>query len=352
VHIGASQIYGFYPTDILPYLDALRLEARFGRWDLFYMLGSFHPVRSWEGDNFDIGFGDPINEYDWVWNGDSPVPIFYSMHRLQFTGEKFRFAVADQLFMARPNSGLEFNDIFPFGAWHGTDFFPDNLSMMIDLSWAFAPGFVLHGAAAYDDISSDSFGVADSLVPTVDAYLLGLEHSARTEALSARSVLQAGYTHYLFGNYDAQTTAGGGFPYDMPLSRYIARYYMEGTKGFLLPFNTPYGPGSLWLDLKSRVDFTTVPLKVGLDLLVLSKNTQANFITTPFERSTTVENAPRRLWVELGIPVSTKIPTVVGQFSAEVRPSIVAADGRVAGTLDVLVGMEFGQTTGSHRDGP
>jgi hypothetical protein len=127
----------------------------------------------------------------------------------------------------------------------------------------------------------------------------------------------------------------------------VARYYTDDGDGVLLPFSSPYGPGALWFETSLEAKPFGDWLLLGLDLFVLSKNTQASLVTTAYERSSTVENAPRTVLVELGLPVETHFSTSIGTALLGFRPSMSFLDGQLSMNMDLRFGMKMGGSDGA-----
>ncbi len=347
-HIGPAGVLGLYPSSRLPYLDALRLDGKIGRLHIDWLFGGFYPIQSWEAVINGTGFDNDVIKADELWNGSSPTPVFFGIHRLQYLGERFSFSIGEQIFFARNPMYFEFNDFLPVATWHGLDFYPDNMALILDFSWAFARGLTLHGIAGYDDISSDIFGVYDSPIPTIDAYVLALEFDLPIAGMALSGMAQFGYTHYLWGNFDAVTSHGdqlGGE--QLLLARHVARYYTDDGDGIILPFSSPYGPGALWLQVDAEIKPFGSWLSFGLDFFFLSKNTQANLITTLYERSATVANAPRTVFVELGLPIKARLGLKENRAQLDFRPSLALLDGSLSLSLDMLLGFGIGEDDGA-----
>lgn len=352
VQLGPAALKGFYPTELLPYVDAFRFFGRLGRLSFDWLFGGFYPIKSWEsiGPDGDGDFQNDVINIDELWNGASPTPPFFGIHRIQYTGRRFRAAIGEQIFYARSPVYWEANDFLPVATWHGLDFYPDNMALILDFSWAAAPGLALHAMAGYDDISSDIFGVADSPVPTIDAYALAAEYAAPSLLGGLRALAQAGYTHYLWGNFDAieshSDLLGGE---KLHLARQVARYYTDDGDGILLPFSSPYGPGAAWLKLDASARPLAAWLTLSLDALILSKNTAADLVDTPYRRDPAVENAPRTLFIELGLKARAEADLGFARGFISLRPGLMAKDGAVSGALDLRAGLSFGAGDGALR---
>lgn len=347
-HIGPAGVFGLYPSSRLPYLDAFRFDGRIGRLQIDWLLGGFHPIESWEAEQVGETFKYDVIKPEELWNGTNPIPIFFGIHRLQYLGERFRISVGEQIFFARNPVFYEVNDFLPIATWHGLDFYPDNMALILDFSWAFMRGFALHGMAGYDDISSDIFGIYDSPVPTIDAYVLALEFDLPVAGSPLSGLVQLGYTHYLWGNFDAAKTSNNQLgDKQLLLARHIARYYTDDGDGILLPFSSPYGPGALWFQGETAIKPFGEWLSLGFDFLFLSKNTQANLIDTDYERSDQVANAPRRVFLEFGFPLKALFRFFSNTVKLDLRPAMAWLDGGISLSLDLLVGMGFGGGDGA-----
>jgi len=168
-------------------------------------------------------------------------------------------------------------------------------------------------------------------VPTVDAYLASLEFTFGLGDLAVDGIFEAGYTHYLWGNYDGYETGGVDRG---ALARAIGRYKTD-YGAMLLPLTSPYGPGAEWLKLDLDLTPRGSTLAFGFDALFLSKIPDANLVSTPFVRDDAMEAGPRSFLFETGVSARWAI----GRASVFLRPSLAVMDGRFSGRLEL--GAEY-----------
>jgi hypothetical protein len=225
-------------------------------------------------------------------------------------------------------------DFLPVSIWHNADVAPNNMGLVLDFSWAALPGLAINFMAGYDDISANLFGVADDGIPTIDAYILSLDYYHGSEGLELDGLVEFGYTHYLWGNFDGKETMG----FDMGLlARAIGRYQSDGG-AILLPLTSPYGPGALWAELKLNVSPRDSVLAFGLDALVLSTNSAANLVTLAFTANPAVREAPRDILIEGGLSASAAL----GAFSLKARPSFIWLNEQMMLGFELSADYKFG----------
>jgi hypothetical protein len=330
-HLGPGAGSTIMHSGALPYLDALTATLPFGRFRLDWVVSTIIPYRALGVDvDSDPAFFIEINTDHTSGFIDSPSPsiIFYNIHRFEWLGERFRAAIAGQMLLTRSNNMFTIVDFLPVSIWHNADVAPNNMGLALDFSWAALPGLAVNFMAGYDDISANLFGVADDGIPTIDAYILSFDYYHGTEGFQLDGLLEFGYTHYLWGNFDGKETMG----FDMGLlARAIGRYQSDGG-AILLPLTSPYGPGALWSKLKLDLSPRNTGLAFGLDALVLSTNTLANLVTLPFTADPVVREAPRDLLIEAGFSARAEF----GAFSVMARPSLIWLDGQT------MIGFELG----------
>lgn len=347
IHLGTAGLSSFLPSDRLPYLDAARVDLPIGPFQLDWMIGTFLAIESWEKtDVDDISTTDPDIGF---WLEDSWRSIIFVVHRLSYSTPRFRIGLAEQVFYARPSGAFELNDLLPVGTFHALDDIPDNMSLVLELSLAAAPGLALHFSAAYDDISSDIIGVADSVVPTIDAYRAAVEWQAPFGGRRIEGIGELGYTHYLFGNFDAVTNLGAGNGWEDPnyLAKHVARYNTD-QGGLLLPFSSPYGPGALWFRHEASMQLGA-STSLGLEAFVLSKTVGVSIVGTPYARDDSLQHAPRRTVVLIG--ASFEHEYAFGGITGGVRvaPAVSLSDGTASFMLDGTIRVSLGSGYAAFR---
>ncbi|MFZ4617747.1 MAG: hypothetical protein ACOYM2_16320, partial [Rectinemataceae bacterium] len=249
MQIGAPDLSTLYPSKLLPYMDAARLQGRSGPLNIDWTVATFLPVKNWEGLDVDNAASPVERNWGGQWWSSrdfNPTTILYVAHRLEYVGERLSFAMGEQIVYARPNNSYEIKNFLPIGTFHANDTYPDNMNIIFEFGAALLPGLTLRAMAGFDDLSSDIIGIADSPVPSIPAAILGLEFSGAPIGLALSGIVEGGYTHYLWGNFDAdQNQSGNWYGNGEFLARMIARYEYDGG-GVLLPLTSPYGPGALW----------------------------------------------------------------------------------------------------------
>ncbi len=132
--------------------------------------------------------------------------------------------------------------------------------------------------------------------------------------------LEAGYTHYLWGNFSID--GQGGLPDVDPLARCQYRFLLNNLgQAALIPLTSPYGPGSLWFLVSGGQELGSTGLRLGTDILLLGKDTEANLIMTPYD--TSVQNAPWEFFGQFGLNLRYRR----GDFDATVAPSACERNG-------------------------
>ena len=208
--------------------------------------------------------------------------------------------------------------------------------MVLDAAWKPIRGLRLAAQAGFDDINASFAGVSDAGIPTIDAYVAGADYRAGIGVGTLRVRAEAGYTHWLWGNYDGSQI----WPNDVnPFLRFQYRYLTD-SGALLLPLTSPYGPGATWVTLNGAFGMPLGPairLDVGLDFLYLAKNTEANLIDTKLIGNTTTAGAPVVRYLSLAIPLRLK----TGAFSASARPSMAMRDGALWFELSLGAGYRL-----------
>ncbi|MDR1787727.1 MAG: hypothetical protein LBR16_04680 [Treponema sp.] len=319
-HFGNTPGASLYPSLALPYMDAVRLSVPIGRFSMDYMLASIEPRRAKEESGIALGdyFGFMLDEVQ--------TAIFSAAHLFHWNFGKVKAGIGANVVYARSNNMLTITDILPVSIFHNDDMRPNNLTFTLDCSWAFCPGFTLSFMLGFDDINGNAIGIGDTSIPTIPAGILQLEYVFTAPPLAADFLFEAGYTHYLWGNYAYYDLPNNGEDWgNVYLEKAVYRY-ADRDHGMLLPLTSPYGPGTIWGRLKGDLAFSGFPLRVGADLLLLSKIKAANLVTTPYERDDALEKSARSFYAALDLPCAY---TWRG-FSFTITPSLVVCDGEAA----------------------
>lgn len=304
VHYGDARFSTFLPSDRLPWLDTftyryeagpLTMTSYFGTIDsritddetMLFTGGSAKELYSEIGiiyfkeENGNIAIwvnpdevGPPDYATDYSFQN---TLILNSMHRFILGWEKLRLGFTSSIVVARENNAIQIGDIFPVFSWHNALLGSNNMNLVFDVGYAPLPGLALYGQAAWDDISaSDIFGIPDSSVPTIGAYLFGISYVPKwMEELNLSMKMEIGTTHYLWGNYYAYDSGKGSY-----LSRAIYRYKTQ--KGnYWMPLTSPYGPGVWWIDGEAGINiFGNFDFTAGFTYLKF--NSDVNLFTTPY----------------------------------------------------------------------
>ena len=166
-HYGDPRFTSLMASDNLPFLDQVKLDMSIADFRLEYYAASLENRRA-SGD-IDLAAVD----FDYGENS-----IWTTMHRLVYAFDNVKFSLSEQSFICRDNNQLYLGDFFPLTVWHNAWLSNINISMFTDVTWTVVPGFELYFQWGFDDISaSDVFGIADSALPTIDAWVLGVYHA-------------------------------------------------------------------------------------------------------------------------------------------------------------------------------
>lgn len=316
-------LYGsLLPSTRLPYLDSLRARASLGNFTIDWMVATIQALKSW--DNVDVdpdaGLAQGSNYYGWE-GSVNPTVIVEGLNRFSWRIGNLSLAISDHVMMARRNNFFYLTDFFPIMARHQSAVEQTNNSLIADLAWSPLPGLDLAAQGGLDDVNLNDVGYTDTGTPTIPAYVLGGRYHGSLGAVDLRVSCELGYTHWLWGNYDAtqidvQVGSIG------TLLRFQARY-LAGTGALLLPLTSPYGPGSFWVKAGGSASFRDSPLVLGLDFLYLAKNSEANLIDTPVFSNTTTASAPIVHFASLALPVSVTL----GDWLVSLSPAVLVREG-------------------------
>jgi hypothetical protein len=343
VHFGHTPGASLYPSGRLPYQDGLRLSVPLGPFSFDYLLATIQPKRAPHHDvdpnkgalDLNTGALNPNSNAFGFMDSANPTTILTAVHRFQWNFGFLKAGAGGTVIYARSNNMFLMTDILPVFVYHNADIRPNNLNLVFDISWTFYPGFTLTGILGFDDISAKTFGLPDGPVPTIPAGVLQVEYGNAWGPVSAEFLLEGGYTHYLWGNYafgDADSVDWG----EAPLARAIYRYSPNDiNRAILLPLTSPYGPGTIWGRLVSALDFPQYNLKVGAELLLLSKLEGVNLVDTVYTEDKTLQNGPRNFYVSLDLPCTYTWKYLEFLLS----PAVLFKDKRAA--LECTLGLRF-----------
>jgi hypothetical protein len=321
VDLGEGLKGSLYPSPRLPYLDAFQAKAEFGRLGMNWIVSTMRASGSWDGVDVDpnqevsgtppddppYGFEDAVN----------PTTIIEALHRFTWDFGKFQLGVAADVMYARRNNMFLITDFLPVMSWHQASVLSNNMSLLVDASWEPIEGLRIMGMAGLDEFNATSIGIADSGTPTTPACVLGAKYNGRVGSGAVDAYIEAGYTHYLWGNFDGSPD----IPHDVdPLARMIYRVQLDAGDG-LIPLTSPYGPGATWCEFIGGLEPTGTNLRLGVDLLVLSKIWDANLVDTP--SLTPLADGSTFLFIQAAFPIRWRI----GSFELYTTPTVCTESG-------------------------
>jgi len=318
VHWGNPLGSTFYASSLIPHMDNISINVPLGPFTFDYSLATIISKRSKYKD-VDIGIkniypeeyynkDNPLGDY-FGFTGDSqsdvnPSVILFISNRFQWNFGKVKTGLGATTTIARANNQFIFTDIIPVMIHHNVDSVPNNYAIILDVNWNIIRGLSLSAMLGFDDINAKDFGIPDGQTPTIPGAILQLEYSnyqKKSEGFGFFQyyMLEAGYTHYLWGNFQYNNNPESWC--GVYLARAIYRY-TPNKSAVLLPLTSPYGPGVIWGKLTSRFNFTDLNIQVGLDLLLLFKNSHVNLVETEYERDDSL-NKPDQWYVSIDIPI-------------------------------------------------
>jgi hypothetical protein len=336
VHFGSVLGGSLYPSLSLPFMDAVRISVPLGRFSMDYMLATIEPRKGREEQDVVLG-----NNFGFMFDAN-PSTILTATHVFHWNFGRIKVGVGGTVVYARSNNMFLITDILPVTIYHNSDIRPNNLNFNLDFSWAFYPGFTLSFTFGFDDINAKSVGIGDTSIPTIPAGILQFEYALSTAPFTADFLFEAGYTHYLWGNYaydggpdDGDTWRG------VYLEKAIYRY-STFDYGALLPLTSPYGPGTTWGRLRGDFYLDALPLKLSAVILVLSKLRGANLVTTDYKEDSAIEDGPRFWYFSLDLPCVYTFK----HFDFKFSPALLVRDGNAA--FELTLGARFNLTGGKH----
>ncbi|MCE1196929.1 hypothetical protein LWX53_10575 [bacterium] len=317
---------GLLPGTRLPYLDAVKASGKIGRMKIDWLVATIPAIKSWDGQDVDPNKGTlPAGAAYYGFESEpgstnpNPTTIVEGMNRFSWDLGRVTLGVTDHAMMARRNNRFYITDFIPVISRHQAAVSQTNNSMVFDLAWEPLDGLRLAAQAGFDDINASFLGVDDTGSPTIDAYVAGLDYGCRTALGPLKVKAEAGYTHWLWGNYDGAEI----WPNDQnPFLRFQYRYLAD-SGGLLLPLTSPYGPGALWANISGRLELEGLGLELGLDFQYLTKNDEANLIDTAVLDNTTTAGAHGTQFVSIALPLRWK----AGFWEFSARPELAMVDG-------------------------
>ncbi len=314
------------PSARLPFLDAFRFRDDLGPLRIDWMIATLQEVRSWQtnGDPsspYDVdpneGLGGP--EYYGFYNDTNPSTVIEALHHFSWNFGNLVLGAGDNIVYARRNNYFLITDFLPVVSWHQTQSLSNAITVLIDAVWRPAEGLTIACNLGLSAFNPSFLGISDTSVPTNPACVLGAHYDVPTQAGPLSTYLEMGYTGTIWGNFSGV----GNSPGDVdPLAREQYRLMMDSGAA-LIPLTSPYGPGATWLSAKASIAIIGTTLKVGTNILVLSKNTIANLIDTPYD--STADDGPRELFISAAFPISYRI----GPFEFYTAPTLCARDSTV-----------------------
>ncbi|MFP4637675.1 MAG: hypothetical protein ACLFM6_04480 [Spirochaetaceae bacterium] len=316
VHIGPSPDSSLMVSRRVPYLDAARISLSLGRLRMTHLVSSLENRASIQEERAQVpdypaqpNADDPDGQYAFGKNA-----ILYNVHYFEYALERLRFGIGGQMVVARPMNEFHLGDFFPVFSWHNADLVPHNLAVVVDAAYVAAPGLELYLQAGWDDINADFAGLADSEIPTIPAYLGGLRYTGVLDTVLIEGLLEAGYTHYLWGSFHDEDY----------LSRAV---YRQNTDGDIrsMPLTSPYGPGTVWGTLQGGVEWDS---GFGLQLAyrLRAENPEASLYETSYKTSDEVAGTSKRVLHRISARPVFRVTPRMG-FYAE--PTLVIDDGNV-----------------------
>jgi hypothetical protein len=307
-------LYGsLLPSSRLPYLDNARARLKLGKkFKIDWMVATIQAVESWDGIDVEpnaksssttelSGSGDTTGPYGFE-SWSNPTTIWEVMNRYSWKiGGDFILGVTDHAVIARRNNQFSLCDIFPLTSRHQSSVGETNNSLVFDAAWRPLQGLDLAAQFGLDDINGNDIGISDTGSPTIPAFVAGARYRAETQAGALSAQAEAGYTNYLWGNYDATQVDPEAGVVDT-LARMQYRFLASDGEAILLPLTSPYGPGALWCKAGGSISLGSSGFTLGADLLYLAKNPEANLIDTQLYDNTSTGSAAYVHYLEISLP--------------------------------------------------
>ncbi|TFH04085.1 MAG: hypothetical protein E4H09_04160 [Spirochaetales bacterium] len=269
IAIGPDSSNSLMVSSRVPFLDALKVTMSLGNLKMTALTSTLDNGRAVPDT---AGTAIPLS-YDFNIN-----TILYNIHYFEYAWPRVRLGIGSQVLLARQMNNFQLGDFFPVFTWHNADIVPNNMCLLMDVTYVPAPNVELFAQLGFDDISGESVGVADSGVPTIDAYIAGV--AVEFSGLNLSASATGGYTHYLWGNFDLTDF----------LARAIYRIESDGSHKSM-PLTSTYGPGALWMD--TQVTWGWQDFNGSLSYIALGKTPGANPYSTAYESSAALEDAAR-----------------------------------------------------------
>ena len=328
VHFGPSSRSSLMASDRLPYLDAARFSLTLGRLRMTHLVSTIENTAS--DAEVDAGMPEVLADEDWN-HGDQYAYgkniIFYNVHYFEYAWDRLRLGIGGQMLISRPMNQFQLGDFFPVFSWHNADIVPNNMCLVLDASYVAAPGLEIYTQAGLDDVSAETFGIADGELPTIPAYIAGLRYRRDTDGPVAFRPLSRADTPTTCGEISTKSSCSA--------ARFIGRTPMRARKACRSPLRTVQAPLGARRSVRGvggeagqRPDTTGAArepaFELGFSYLIRVENTRANLYDTPYRASKRVANAPRRVLHRLALrPVYRPAPTM-GLYA---EPALLLDDG-------------------------
>lgn len=352
-------LYGsLLPSTRLPYLDNARARLKLGKvFKADWMVATIQAVPSWDGIDVDPNAASDSatrlsnsssrsGSYGYE-SWTNPTTIWEMMNRYSWKIGNILIGITDHAMIARRNNQFSLCDIFPITSRHQSSVGETNNSMLFDFEWKPGEGPFegLDFAAQYglDDINGNDIGIPDTGSPTIPALVAGLRYrkdlDSHSGTLKLNAQTEAGYTHYLWGNYSATQVDPVAGVVDT-LARMQYRFLVSDGETILLPLTSPYGPGAVWSKTGASVGIGNTGFTLGAALLFLAKNPEANLIETEVYDNSTTDSAGYVHYAELSFPCRFRTDPWTFGFSPAVqwREGEWACDFTFMGSYQLRIG--------------
>lgn len=339
------------PSLRIPYLDSFKFHGDIGPLGIDWLLSTIRAVPAVDGVDVKPNGVDELTaapgetyyygfENGSAWAGDTdrlgnPTTIMEALHRFTWDFGGVELGASAHVMYARRNNRFGIIDILPVVSWHQAVLAQINMSMLLDARWDISPSLWLAAQAGFDDFNANMVGINDNDASTIGAAVLGGGYSAETPSGTFKLYAEAGLTHFLWGNYDGTQNP----PKDInPFLRFIYRYVVDGGS-VLIPLTSPYGPGALWFESSGEWMAGNTGFGVGYEVLLLSRNTAANLIDTPYYGDlSAVAGADQVLFASLAVPVRWR----KGIVECSLTPELSVKDGEVGFLVSAGAGIRLG----------
>lgn len=302
IEIGRNQIHwsplsnSLLVSDRIPFLDMIRARVGGGPWTLDWVVATPETRRTGQTNLAES--------------------LLMNLHRIEYRQPQWRFAVSELYLVHRVGNGpYTIADVLPVMVQHQSDMNPNNNLLIFDAEWLPTPGWRFMGQWGWDEMDAEVVGIPDNDIPTIWAFQIGVESQVSLEA--PLWSVEAGYTHYLWGNFDD------------PVAKAQYRLVLF-ERSEAVPLTSPYGPGTAWinarvawstgaLDLEARGEWFTTKDGVTLDL--------------PYERNGRYEGLGSVLQQRATLTVGLR----TGDWRFTLEPSFLAQGGEVG--YEVRLGL-------------